>query len=359
MPVLDTRTGLIGRDKDRETPGFTLFTPLGLKNTYLVNMAGEVVHSWDLPNDVGNYAYMLKNGNLLAAIRTEEQNKHLPAKGGHLMEFDWDGNVVWEHVDHLQHHDFRRLDNGNTVYLCWKLLTEEQQKALPGGLPGTEHEDGIYGDVVREVTPEGEVVWEWAAAEQMDMQKFPNHPGAVRLEYAHGNTVGPTNDGNILINQRYTGAMLIIDKATKEIVWSLADWEYGQQHDVQMIENGNILFFANGAWTISYHGPEAGSKVVELDPKTNEEVWTYQGRPRRQLFSNFISGAQRLASGNTLICEGGWGRIFEVTPEGEIVWEYVCPFFVDYDHPAYKDGNYVFRAYRYAADGLEIQGRKT
>mgnify|MGYP001444099239 CR=1 FL=1 len=94
-------------------------------NTYLINMNGEVVQEWDLPNDVGNYAYLLENGNLLAAIRTEEGPQGLPAKGGHLIEMDWDGNIVWEHIDHAQHHDFRRRSDGNTVYIGWELLDED------------------------------------------------------------------------------------------------------------------------------------------------------------------------------------------------------------------------------------------
>ena len=69
------------------------------------------------------------------------------------------------------------------------------------------------------------------------------------------------------------------------------------------------------------------SSVIELDPETKEPVWQYKGSPAYTFFSPHISGAQRLASGNTLICEGQWGRVFEVTPSGEIVWEYVSPFF--------------------------------
>ena len=66
---------------------------------------------------------------------------------------------------------------------------------------------------------------------------------------------------------------------------------------------------------------------------------------------------QRLASGNTLICEGAWGRIFEVTPKGEILWNYINPFFVPDDAPRGAGSNAVFRAYRYAADSPEIRGR--
>lgn len=40
--------------------------------------------------------------------------------GGHaggLVELDWDGNLVWELENPWMHHDFQRLDNGNTVAL--------------------------------------------------------------------------------------------------------------------------------------------------------------------------------------------------------------------------------------------------
>ena len=59
-------------------------------------------------------------------------------------------------------------------------------------------------------------------------------------------------------------------------------------------------------------------------------------------FSPFISNAQRLPNGNTLITEGSDGRIFEVTAEHEIVWEYICPYKGTVGMPM----NWVYRAYR-------------
>ena len=106
MPAIDTRTGVLQHDKKRATNGYTLFTPIGLFTTYLIDMSGYVVHQWEVPNELGHYAYLLENGNLLASVRTEEGPMGLPAKGGHLIEYDWDGNIVWEHIDHFQHHDF-------------------------------------------------------------------------------------------------------------------------------------------------------------------------------------------------------------------------------------------------------------
>ena len=57
-----------------------------------------------------------------------------------------------------------------------------------------------------------------------------------------------------------------------------------------------------------------------------------------------------------MICEGGKGCIFEVTPDGEVVWEYINPFYGP--HPVMPGNmNWVFRAKRYAADSPEIRNR--
>jgi hypothetical protein len=58
-----------------------------------------------------------------------------------------------------------------------------------------------------------------------------------------------------------------------------------------------------------------------------------------------------------LIVEGGKGCIFEVTKEGEVVWEYINPFYGPHAEIADGQVNWVFRAKRYAADSLEIAGR--
>jgi hypothetical protein len=67
--------------------------------------------------------------------------------------------------------------------------------------------------------------------------------------------------------------------------------------------------------------------VIEIDPIGQVIVWAYSGdknkRTLRSFFSPYLSGAQRLPNGNTLISEGEWGRSFEVAQDGEIVWEYI------------------------------------
>ena len=96
------------------------------------------------------------------------------------------------------------------------------------------------------------------------------------------------------------------------------------------------------------------SRVIEVNPATNEIVWKYQDSPAWNFFSPRMGNAQRLPNGNTLITESSFGRFFEVTKEQEIVWEYVNPFF---GTPLFggregSESNQVFRAYRYSAEEI-------
>ena len=95
------------------------------------------------------------------------------------------------------------------------------------------------------------------------------------------------------------------------------------QHDPSMLDNGNVLIFDNG--TRRRDDAFAFSRVIDVDPSTSEIVWEYRDQPMLNFHSNIISGARRLPNGNTLITEGFFGRMFQVTPEGEVVWKYINP----------------------------------
>lgn len=352
--MLVERTGVTICDENRATPGYTLFAPLGQPHAYIIDMRGEVVHQWDLGGAPGNYAYLLPSGNLLAAVRTGSGPQGLPAKGGHLKEFDWDGNLVWEHIDDFQHHDFRQRKNGNIVYVRWELMDPADAARVKGGRAGSEHPDGIHADVFREINREGETVWQWHAADCEEFYEFPLNPLCPRAEFSHCNALFPLDNGDLLANWRFNHTMAIIDRRTGRLKWHHRDLDFGQQHHVQMLDNGNLLFFANGADVI-FKGPRAGSKVVEFDPATRKIVWQFEENPPRSMFSWFIGSADRLANGNTLINEGVWGRLFEVSREGEVLWNYISPF-LGREMP-YQDGNCIFRAYRYSPDAPELKAR--
>jgi hypothetical protein len=133
------------------------------------------------------------------------------------------------------------------------------------------------------------------------------------------------------------------------------------QHDARWIPEsypgeGNILIFNNG----DGRPEERYSSVVEIQPPLDSSksysikkksrfgpdrpVWEYTSPNKRSFFADFISGAQRLANGNTLICSGPQGRFFEINPGGDIVWEYKNPFSGNAPNPAGDPPRSVFRA---------------
>lgn len=344
------KTGLTEWNRDRATPGLTLFAPIHGDTARLIDMSGEVVHEWRLRSPCSGLVQLLPGGRLLTTEVSEDGRPiRGGGKGGLIREYDWDGALVWEHHDPGQHHDARRLANGNTLYLGWEIMPDDAARRVQGGIPDTEDEGGvIHSDYLREVTPAGETVWDWHAYD-MDLEAHPLVPLSRRNEYAHANTCFPLDDG-VLVSFRRLNAIMIVDRASRRIRWHKTDMSWGGQHDCQVLEGGNILLFANGYNTADL----THSRVVEFNPDTGETVWEYSGRPLLTFFSPHISGAQRLATGNTLICEGGFGRLFEVTPDGTIVWEYISPFEVQGER---GPQNWIFRAYRYAADSPEIVNR--
>ncbi|MDE0770073.1 MAG: hypothetical protein OSB19_16965, partial [Opitutaceae bacterium] len=83
--------------------------------------------------------------------------------------------------------------------------------------------------------------------------------------------------------------------------------------------------------------------------------WSYSAPNTSDFYSSFISGAERLPNGNTLICDGPEGIFFEVTPDKQIVWQYNNPISLP---PAGPEGPHsVFRVTRYAKDypGIKLR----
>jgi len=349
--------------------GYTLFSPLagdqslgGASVVYLIDMHGTPLHKWKVDYRPGQYGFMLPNGNLLYGGVTHscvEKNGRILHKdnrwGGILQELNWKGEVVWSYRNDCMHHDYDRMPNGNSLVIVYDPLPEGHA-LYP-----------MWADAFLEVTPEGKVVWEWRCGDHMDPDEYEIDYESLRLleskrprpgprptsgprggprnEWTHGNSVDYLPEGNpfngresILTSFRHISTVMIIDKETKEITWSWGKGEIMLQHDASLLENGNILIFDNGV-------PQRGSRIVEVNPKTNTIEWEYMAEG---FFSGFISGAQRLPNGNTLICEGATGRIFEVTPEKEIVWEYRNPY-----GNLLRGSRAVFRAYRYGPDSIE------
>ena len=154
------------------------------------------------------------------------------------------------------------------------------------------------------------------------------------------------------MSTRYINQVTRIDYKTGEVIGRYGKGQVYHQHDCRELDNGNILVLDNGTHRPEYK-PEY-SRVLEIDPNTDKIVWEYKANPPSDFFSSHSSGNERQPNGNTLINETDKGRAFEVTPNCEIVWEYVNP---RNSHFEGKFANMIWRFHRYSPDYPGLKGK--
>ncbi|CAN5768403.1 aryl-sulfate sulfotransferase [soil metagenome] len=352
-------TGLIAHDPAASAGGYTLIAPqTGGGNVYLIDAEGTVVHQWKMPLRPGRHAVILPNGNMgYNGNHADSPELYAPWSmwhGGDFSEVTSDGEVVWHYQDPAHHHDARWLPNGNLLYAACAPVPAGFAERVPGGTAASADEI-MYGDVIREVDRAGRLVWEWKAWEHLAPEDFPIHPGFGRYHWPLVNGLDVDADGLVLMSLRTTSGIIGVSKATGNVELHIGTDVLSHQHAPVALPNGNIMAFDNGNFRRGAH--VAYSRVVEVDPASKQVVWSYADEMVNAFFTAFMGNAQPLHNGNVHITESATGRLFEVNRNGEVVWEYVVPWFDEYpDAAARKTGpgrlNSVFQTYRYTREQL-------
>lgn len=338
-------------DRSRCFEGYTLFSSAFGYTEYLIDLNGMVVHTW--PVNKSQLAEIRPNGNLLV-------DRYTGPPG--LDELLPDGTQVWQ-WDGAYHHDFEVLSNDNIV--C---LTAVSEPCREGFFPADVAPETLRTDVVVEIDRWGQTVWSFSFADHIEEVcaltglPFPlphaqETPEGIRpvgkSDWAHTNTIevlpdtplGRQDDrfrsGNLLFCFRSLDIIGIIDREKNAVVWAWGLGVIDGPHQPTMLDDGHILLYDNGTY-------REYSIAREVDPVSCEVVWQYEDG--QHFYSPYRSGVQRLPNGNTLICESDAGRIFEVTAEKEIVWDYYSPFM---GQGAQNQGRHIYRATRYTGAELE------
>jgi arylsulfotransferase ASST len=239
--------------------------------------------------------------------------------------------------------------------LCAEAVPGELAKEVRGGRPGSEAEEGtIYASYLQELTTDGREVWAWRSWEHLD----PVADGIPAIQdersnWALGNGIAELPNGDVLMSFPTASKVIRIDRRTGAITWRLGPPMVAFQHAPTPLANGTVLIFDNGVHRLDNALPF--SRVIEVDPATDAIVWRYQDSPPINFYNPRQGNARRLENDNTLICEAQFGRFFEVTREGELVWEYVNPYF---GGPPDAPTNNAFRVYRYSPEQI-AQARST
>jgi hypothetical protein len=433
-------------NKPNAFQGYTLVFPLQSTKTYLIDMQGRVVRTWESKYGAGQDAYLLEDGHLLrpANLGDNEALFGGASQGGRIQEFTWDGKLIWDFKFHnekqIQHHAITPMPNGNIVLIVWERKTAKE--AIDAGVkPELAGSGEMLVDSIYEVQPRGktsgEIVWEWhlwdhliqdhdaskanygdvAAHHELvdvnfgrntfapfaNLAQFVNPPtkkdepkkadgkndaldklkgigyvgaaGGRRFagffpDWTHVNAVSyNVKLDQIMLSPREFNEIWIIDHSTTKAEaaghtggrsgkggdllyrWgnprayragTAADQRLFSQHDAHWIPEGlpgegHLLVFSNGGGRPDGNYSSVDEVVLPVGPDGRYEhkpgtafgpdkpIWSYTAAKKSDFFAPLMSGAQRLPNGNTLICTGFSGTIFEVTPDKETVWDYICP----------------------------------
>jgi hypothetical protein len=316
-PVPREQSGTVFLDTARSHPGYNLYTIPELSTTELVDAEGRRIRSWQGPKGMWSHSMMLPNGELLVVGRISEEERYV-------MRFDWEGRLLWR-KDMPCHHDIGVTPDGRLMVLILEMRR----------LPEISVYDEVRDDGVAILSQEGEILERRSFYDMMKkrpdiftFQMVKRSKGSIDLFHAnsvrwmaHENLWGTHPiyaRGNILISIRHQDTVAVFDWEKGELVWAWGQGEISAPHDAVVLQNGHFLIFDNGLGRL-------WSRVLELDPVKREVVWEYKAPVPTDFYTAGRGSNQRLPNGNTLITESAEGRAFEVTPGGDMVWEYFNP----------------------------------
>ena len=393
-------TGVLLYDKNNSYGGYTLFSPMGSKTVYLIDMEGYAVHTWKTDYTPGSYAMLLENGNLLRGGVLQGAPASFGGASGIVQEINWDGKVVWEYKlmtqDSVQHHCFARMPNGNTLMLAWErksinafLEKGRDPRTIPVASPGMDgrFNNDFWVDFVREVNPAGETVWEWHVWDHLGQGPHQFNINYVipdtmagssgSYDWTHFNAVEYVAETDqILLNSRNFSEFYLINHKTGAMVYRWGNPSaYGQGRVPSWLNNGDQKVFGShnatplgkNRFLVFDNGSERAegnrSAVVEVDARTGKIEWEYAARVSNSFYTARQGAAQRLPNGNTFVTSSNHGHLFEVTRDKKIVWDYVSPVAgTDQIHCFYGAEEFVFnmihRAYRYGKDYPGLKGKE-
>jgi arylsulfotransferase ASST len=341
-PARNGEKGVSVHQPLRVQNGLTLYTSGHEAAAYLIGMDGEVLHEWRRPfSTVWNeeaaakrpqpdsHVYFRKaivypNGDLLAVYEGVGDTPY----GYGLVKLDRNSRVLWSYLEHA-HHDVDVGPDGR-IYVLTHGFEDEPLEGF-GRLASPRLDDFL---VI--LSPDGKELAKISLIHAVAASAYRHLLYGVAA-YAladplHTNTVDVITEqaaakfafgkaGQVLLSFRELGAIGVLDPDRAALVWATRGPWLGQ-HDPDILPNGHILLFDNYG---DFERPEGRSRVIEFDPETMELVWQYRGSAEQPLESLIRASQQRLDNGNTLITESSGGRIIEVTPAGEIVWQFVNP----------------------------------
>jgi hypothetical protein len=310
-------------------PGLNFVVSADEPKAFLMDMQGKVLHTWrkdfqavwptkeagsrhrNVYQTFWRRAFLQENGDVLAIFMDYG-----------LIRIDKDSKLLWAYQGRCHHDLFVESGTGN-IYV----LNRRAEKRDDLRLESWTGDGPVLEDLVTVLSPGGKELRTVSLIDCLLNSAYAPLLEHIkeRFDVLHANGIRPVladkhpvfRKGELLISMREIHSIAAVDLEQKKVTWAATGlWKY--QHEPRLLPNGNVLVYDN-------RGNGGHSQAIEFDPVTRRVAWRYRGEPAEAFSSRQAGAIQRLANGNTLITESENGRAFEVTPAGEIVWDYFNP----------------------------------
>lgn len=339
FPIRYNESGIKVHNRDGIMPGVTLITSYWPKakswtpGIRLINSEGEILHHWDLNSneiwpksphddfsknkrninlDYIHGTYLYPNGDIIFNI------EYLG-----LVRMNSKGDVLWK-LPYRTHHSIHHDEDGNLWIpgAKWVESGNDRAKYFPElKVPFTE-------ETILKVSPDGVILKEISLLESLyegDYQHLLHHYNRLSGDIFHLNDVEVLSSklakhfpsfikGDILISSRHLSFIAVLDQSGK-IKW-LSPGVFTEQHDPDFEQDGSITVFDNRTNL-------GKTKIRKINPSSNEVKTLYPVNSDQNFYTEAGGKHQKLNNGNRLITEARAGRVFEISPEGETVWEWI------------------------------------
>jgi len=331
---LDITTGLITNKHSKVQPGTIVYFTFAENRLVTVNTSGKITSSFTHPiNDSNNLNFYRPckpdQGGFICTLSDKSDLKNKRSIG----LVDSKGNVVWSTTPLPLSHDFHKVDD-NQIF---SIIRENEKMSSDQNID-------ISNNVIVEMDKTGKILWRWSVIEHLsnfnkssqELAKIaaakngnPFHINSI--QYVNSDFVNTIfNEPVIVLSSRTMDLTFFVGYKSGKVVYELEGLTKGQ-HNAQIIEpnlqgENHLLIFDNQNNHLN-RIPYGNSRVIEVDIIEKKIIWSYEAKSSQPIFFTPIVGsAQRLNNGNTLICQGYYGRIFEIDAQGNIVWDFINPF---------------------------------
>jgi len=267
------------------------------------------------------------------------------------LDFLWSAPTPEIQVDM---HEFKQISNGNymgfqNVYAVGPIPSDnfmtETFQMLGYQADGVTPEFPWFGQKIVEWNSDHEVVWSWNPFDHFTMDDFENggtwwyslNEGSY--DWMHSNAFHFDEEESVIyVSHRHLSRISKIAYPSGEVIWNMglpAEYNTGEnnictelgfsfQHNIQLLEDGTLLFFDNGNLSQLLLEDEYPTtrirRVRVIDNSYCETEWEYELPPN--LYGSAAGSVQLLDNGNYSIHTRASGSVIEVTPEQEIIWKH-------------------------------------